>query len=119
MGYLRGEPGTTDTKVLQPMMDWMKTLPEEKRTFVVWQALHSQGRLKPKQFLKTQGNGMITHQNKLMDEICQRLDIPVLSTYDMTLGAFSFDGGHYGMQVNVLRSHLYLNYIEEKFGMPP
>jgi hypothetical protein len=120
MGYLRGTVEETKESVFPTLFAAIAQMPKEKRPLVVFQALHSAGPLKPKKYFETQGNQALKKRNEAYWALCNELGIPVLDSYDMTLGQFSFDGTHFGMTINVLRSQIFLNYLEERenAGLP-
>jgi hypothetical protein len=51
--------------------------------------------------------------NKALAKKCAAYGLPFFDAYPMTANATSFDGIHYGIQVNVLKAQVLLNFIQE------
>jgi hypothetical protein len=105
-----------DTQVIAPLGRLLAAAPARRtgattRRRVVWMPLQSQGSKKPKQFQGEQNNGAITPFNVGVAEAAARAGLEVFDTFNITAGAYSYDGTHFGMTVNVLRAHLLLNII--------
>ena len=47
-----------------------------------------------------------------MRRMCGKHGLPFFDTVPITAGAASFDGLHYGMDVNLLKAQLLLNFLE-------
>ena len=92
-------------------MKYLKTLPEDQRPHVVYQAMHAGGHLKPEQFVKTQGNEAVLGYNKGMAATAERLGFPVFDAFKISEGAHSYDGLHYGLTFSVYRAQLIMNYL--------
>jgi hypothetical protein len=97
--------------IAEPLMKFMNTLPEDERPHIMWQSVHAQGKLKPKQFKKSQGNGQVKGYNKGMAATAKRLGFEVFDAFKVSEGAHSFDGTHYGLTFSVYRGQLLLNYL--------
>ncbi|GAQ80802.1 hypothetical protein KFL_000630040 [Klebsormidium nitens] len=85
----------------------------------VWIARHAPGRNKPAQFLQTQGTEATLRFNDALQRFFEartraqgRPRVPVFETYNLTVEATSFDGSHYGQQVNVEKAQLLLTYLD-------
>jgi hypothetical protein len=101
----------TTAEVAEPLMKYLKTLPEDQRPHVVYQAMHAGGHLKPEQFVKTQGNEAVLGYNKGMAATAERLGFPVFDAFKISEGAHSYDGLHYGLTFSVYRAQLIMNYL--------
>ena len=82
---------------------------------IIWATGHTQGTLKPVQYLKTQNNDRIMEYNRQMKEYLQPHRIPVFDVFNLTVGIKSYDGTHYGFGVNMVKAQLLMNFLEEKF----
>ncbi len=54
--------------------------------------------------------------NRQLQLKCASHGLPYFDTFGITANATSFDGIHYGLDVNVLKAQLLLNYISEFQG---
>ena len=54
----------------------------------------------------------VTAYNCAMRRMCGKHGLPFFDTVPVTAGAASFDGLHYGMDVNLLKAQLLLNFLE-------
>ncbi|XP_001629363.3 uncharacterized protein LOC5508781 [Nematostella vectensis] len=80
---------------------------------LIWLSPHAAGPLKPLTYQRHQGNHAIQAFNAQMWQYCEEQNVTVFDTYNLTLGAQSFDGTHYGVGVNLLKAQLLLNYWNE------
>ena len=104
-------------------------------------AIPAQGVLKPKEFVKQQNNEHIVRFNEAMqtfvrakyrsvfDEVPsgatgpdagdEGVIVDVLDWHALSMSAHSFDGTHYGQQVNTLVSQILLNHVAEVLALAP
>lgn len=81
---------------------------------IIWFNTHAAGQLKPLVFQRTQGNKNILYFNQHMREFCRRNNIKVFDTYNITHDVHSFDGTHYGSELNMLKVELLLSGLSLK-----
>jgi len=79
----------------------------------IWLNTHSSGPLKPNQFRDVQGNRNIKIFNQALKEFCESKNILLMDTFNFTKGVHSFDGTHYGYEVNRLKTQVLLNSLQE------
>lgn len=96
---------------LSPIVD-MRNTAERKGTFI-WLNTHSSGPLKPNQFREIQGNKKIKIFNKILRDFCNEKNIMLMDTFNFTRGIHSFDGTHYGYEINRLKIQILLNSLKE------
>ncbi|GAX84043.1 hypothetical protein CEUSTIGMA_g11467.t1 [Chlamydomonas eustigma] len=65
----------------------------------------------PEQYKIKQNNWKVQQYNSDLARLCSSIGIPFFDPFALSLNASSFDGIHYGLQVNVLRAQLLLNFI--------
>ena len=109
---------TTILSFITPLMWWAEeaALAAGTRVHFLWAPVHAQGINKPEEFRQSQDNVHVQAHNKAVATFCERVSIPVFDTFALTEMASSYDGQHYGMSVNVLKSQLLLNYLSEYQG---
>jgi hypothetical protein len=73
--------------------------------------LQSQGSRKPAQFQFQQNNGAIKPFNAVVAGAAARAGLDVFDVFNITVGAYSYDGTHFGMTVGVLKAHLLINIL--------
>eukprot|EP00794_Sanderia_malayensis_P017695 gene17695-19463_t len=98
---------------LSPIVQLKKVMRNNNAEFV-WLSTHSAGPLKPTEFRESQGNAKIKLFNAAMKEFCSRNDIHIMDTFNLTTGIHSFDGTHYGFEINRLKVQLLLNGLREQ-----
>ena len=97
---------------LIPMVEMRASAGRNKGTFM-WLNTHSSGPLKPNEFRKLQGNHAIKVFNHELEEFCNKNSIILIDTFNFTQGIHSFDGTHYGYEVNRLKTQILLNGLKE------
>ena len=79
---------------------------------VLWSAAHSLGIWRYPD-VKTVNNVDGKIFNEKIIEFIRPYGVPVFNTFRLTEGVRSIDGTHYGLAMNVLKSQIFLNYIQE------
>ena len=87
--------------------------PNNDQSTFIWLNTHSSGPLKPTQFQELQGNKNIKIFNKALKKYCDNNNIMMMDTFNFTKGIHSFDGTHYGYEINRLKTQILLNSLEE------
>ena len=73
----------------------------------------------PPQYHSKQNNKKVERYNSLLKKECAKLDLPYFDSYSLTKNASSFDGLHYGLEVNTVKAQILLNWIRsEREGVP-
>lgn len=80
---------------------------------LVWTTPHVIGMIKAVPEEYHQDLAHITEYIKQMKQYLDKHHVPVLSSYDVTLGTMSHDGTHYGSAVNRLLARVLLHHIQE------
>ncbi len=97
---------------LQPIVQLRRAIYNPNSTFI-WLNTHSAGPLKPTEFREIQGNKKIQVFNRYMQQYCEMNGFMVIDTFNLTSGIHSFDGTHYGYEINRLKAQLLLNGLKE------
>ena len=103
-------------KVIRTFLDpiiYARNSATNSNPLIIWLNSHSSGPLKPIEFQILQGNRKIEEYNSVLDSHCEQNDIAVLDTYQFTKGIHSFDGTHYGYEVNRLKAQILLHGLKE------
>ncbi|XP_046578097.1 uncharacterized protein LOC124285862 isoform X2 [Haliotis rubra] len=79
---------------------------------LLWANIHAPGLFKSP-IMKGQGRDDFVRFNTNMEKFMGERNITVFNTFNLTDGMSSFDGTHYGMGVNVVKSNILLHYIAE------
>ena len=103
------------TDYLSPLVDIRNSIAGDRGIFI-WMSTHSSGPLKPNQFRSVQGNHNIQIFNQVLKEYCDSKNILVMDTFNFTKGIHSFDGTHYGYEVNRMKIQILLNSLQEMKG---
>jgi len=69
------------------------------------------GMLKPIKHLVRQDDQTLWDFAAKVSKYCRENDIPVLDFRSLTANVHSFDGGHYGVGVNLMKNQIFLNYL--------
>jgi len=69
------------------------------------------GILKPVRYLVRQDDHTLWDFADKVSTYCRENDIPVLDFRSLTNNVHSFDGGHYGIGVNLMKNQIFLNYL--------
>lgn len=102
------------TKVIKDYLVPLVEMRNRKReSTLIWLNTHSSGPLKPKQFRAAQGNQNILAFNRVLKEFCDEEKILLMDTFNFTRGIHSFDGTHYGYEINRLKTQILLNGLQE------
>jgi hypothetical protein len=86
-------------------------LPSARRVRLLFVAPSAVGPAKPKRYLSTQGNLPVRAFTRRMADFCREHGCTLVDPYEVSRGAHSFDGTHYGMEFNVLLAQLLLNFF--------
>ncbi|XP_046346684.2 uncharacterized protein LOC124127333 [Haliotis rufescens] len=92
---------------LKPVLDFMTKQPWPK---LMWMHLHAPSSMKRS---NTQNEPQVIAFNERMSKLLKPHGIPIMPTYNMTIGVRSFDGTHYGIGINVLKAKIFINYLKE------
>ncbi|XP_046552395.1 uncharacterized protein LOC124262020 [Haliotis rubra] len=95
---------------LLPVLKYMKSA-MLKWPRMVWASVHSFGVLA---FASERNATLVRDYNRQISEFLATWGVPVIDTFNMTLGTVSVDGVHYGQGVNVAKAQLFLNYLFEE-----
>ncbi|XP_055958300.1 uncharacterized protein LOC130013584 [Patella vulgata] len=95
--------------LLQPLLNILKYQTWPK---FVWATPHSAGILKTDS-IKAQSRSSLVSFIREIDEYLKVHNIAVFNTFHVTKNVMSFDGTHYGLGINLLKSQILLNYIKE------
>ncbi|KAK7092473.1 hypothetical protein V1264_008211 [Littorina saxatilis] len=103
-------------RIWKPLLQQMKSKKLTKPN-IVWTTPHIFGVFKAEtKDYRAELNQDFSHlhnfTHKMIAFLKQR-SIPVLSSYNITMGVMSHDGVHHGMGVNMLRAKVLLHHIEE------
>lgn len=96
---------------LKPILRLRNTHNNNTQPDFIWFNTHAAGPLKPLMFQATQGNKNILSFNRQLREFCNRNNIVVFDTFNMTADVHSFDGTHYGSELNLLKVDLLINSL--------
>jgi len=80
---------------------------------VVWMLRPKEGALKPYKYLGTQAGETLRHFNAQTAAEAERLGFSIFDPYNLTAGAHSQDGTHYGQTVSVTEAQFLLYYLSE------
>ena len=92
-------------------------LPTARRLRLLFVAPSAVGPAKPKQYLFTQGNLPVQNFTQRLRGFCHENGCTLADPFEVSRGAHSFDGTHYGMELNVLLAHVLLNFFARDSGM--
>ncbi|KAK6175147.1 hypothetical protein SNE40_013669 [Patella caerulea] len=95
--------------LLQPLLNILKY---QRWPKFVWATPHSAGILKTDS-IKAQSRSSMVSFIREIEEFLKVHNIPVFNTFNLTKNVMSFDGTHYGLGINLLKSQILLNYIKE------
>ena len=106
------------TKVINDYLSPLVGIRDSKanKGIFIWMNTHSSGPLKPNQFRDVQGNKNIQIFNKVLQDYCEKRNILLMDTFNFTKGIHSFDGTHYGYEINRLKTQILLDSLEEITG---
>lgn len=85
---------------------------KSKARFLVLGALAS-GPKKPTRYIGSQGTAAAKSFNAKLDQYAKEKKFETLHSLDMTLNASSFDGTHFGLDVNLMRASQVLEWLQK------
>ena len=94
---------------VQPIVDAALRLPG---TMVVIIGIHSMGSNMPSAYAAKQNEEVIVPFNRALQEYAEAHGLGYLDTFNLTKGHYTSDGVHYGMEANLLKAQLLLNYLD-------
>ena len=102
---------------LKPILN-LRDISNDSRPEIIWLNSHAAGPLKPLVYQARQGNQNILSFNRQLRDFCMRNDILVFDTFNITADVHSFDGTHYGSEVNLLKVSMLIDSLMKisKFG---
>ena len=89
----------------------LRVIEKRPNILLVWLSTTAAGPLKPLQYLPMQGNTNIQRYNEKMSAYLKMHGVPIFDAFKMTEKAHSFDGTHYGMAMNLLKSRLLIRSV--------
>ena len=96
---------------LRPILQ-LRNMYKNVEAEIIWFNTHAAGTLKPLMFQETQGNKNILSFNRQMREFCRTNNIIVFDMFNITVDVHSFDGTHYGSELNLLKVELLIEGLK-------
>ncbi|XP_046367665.2 uncharacterized protein LOC124142943 [Haliotis rufescens] len=98
------------SQFLLPVLKYMKSA-MLKWPRIIWASVHAFGVLA---FAPERNATLVRDYNRQISELLTTWGVPVMDTFNMTLGTVSVDGVHYGQGVNMAKAQLFFNYLFEE-----
>ena len=99
-------------ELLLPIVELRRSVWKDNST-IIWLNTHASGPLKPTEFRERQGNEKIQVFNSMVQKFCEMNNLLVIDTFNFTTGVYSFDGTHYGFEINRLKTQILLNGLTD------
>ena len=93
---------------LKPLLNAVK---KNKNATLIWVASPPATDMKPAFYLRTQSSLHVKQYNNAMEQFCQENNVSFFNTFEMTKGVYSFDGTHYGTELNLVKFRLFIKYL--------
>ncbi|XP_067677685.1 uncharacterized protein [Haliotis asinina] len=98
---------------LSPSINFLHEIAKEKIPWpkMVWLSPHAPGILKASR-VPGQSYSRVVRYNAFINSHLRAAGIPILDTFNMTDGIMSYDGVHYGFEINMIKSQIAFNYLK-------
>lgn len=96
----------------EPLMQEVGAAPGST-TVILSTVHHPQDALKPEKYLESQRSSVVHMYNDKLRAWAAQKNVFVFDTFTATTNATSYDGTHYGLQINAILAQLLLNAIEQ------
>ncbi|ESP05602.1 hypothetical protein LOTGIDRAFT_228111 [Lottia gigantea] len=78
----------------------------------LWHSAHAPGLLKTPR-IPAQSIDSVLKYNHQIEHYLKQSNVPILQSFTLTKGVNSFDGAHYGLGVNLVKSQILIEYIRD------
>ena len=95
-------------RYLKPLLNLVK---KNKNATLIWVASPPPTDMKPADYLRPRTSVHVKQYNNAMELFCQENNISFFNTFEMNRGVYSYDGTHYGTELNLVKFRIFIKYL--------